>query len=139
MTKHWTFSEKAHIGKFRNSWNEITEKYIFFPFPTVCIFYFCKNINPRLYVLFLVDKSIKIINMFWELLEAFIKSRSFFRNKILIQWKNTEIRCHIYILMKKVIILGKIHEPLWKWSLSHHHKKKLKIFTLQRLIYYVQY
>ena len=26
-------------------------------FPTICIFDFCKNMNPRLYILFLVDKS----------------------------------------------------------------------------------
>ena len=52
-TKHWKFSEKAHIGKFRISWNEITEKYIFFFFQPsvfsilvkmwtpVFAFYFC--------------------------------------------------------------------------------------------------
>ena len=56
-TKNWAFSEKVHIGKIRNYWNEITEKYIFFLFPTVCIFDFCKNVNPRLYILYLVDKS----------------------------------------------------------------------------------
>ena len=44
-----------------------------------------------------------------------------------------KIRCHIYILMKKVIILRK------KWSLSLHHRKKLNIFTSQLLIYYIQY
>ena len=44
--KNWTFFEKAHIEKFRNSWNEITKKYIFFLFPTVCIFDFCKIWTP---------------------------------------------------------------------------------------------
>ena len=29
---------------------------IFFLFPTVCIFDFCKKMSPRLYILFLVDK-----------------------------------------------------------------------------------
>ena len=47
-----------------------------------------------------------------------------------------KMRCHIYILMQKVIILRKI---LWKWSLSLHHRKKLNIFTPQLLIYYIQY
>ena len=47
--------------------------------------------------------------------------------------KILKIRCHIYILMKKVIILRK------KWSLSLHHRKKLNIFTSQLLIYYIQY
>ena len=32
-------------------------KKFFFLFPMVCIFDFCKNINPRLYILFSVDKS----------------------------------------------------------------------------------
>ena len=30
----------------------------FFLFPTVCIFYFRKNMDPRPYILFLVDKSV---------------------------------------------------------------------------------
>ena len=35
--------------------------------------------NPRIYILFLVDKSItQIINMFWEFLEAAIKSMTVF-------------------------------------------------------------
>ena len=29
----------------------------FFLLPTECNFDFCKNMNPRLYILFLVDKS----------------------------------------------------------------------------------
>ena len=37
--------------------------------------------------------------------------------------------CHIYILMKEVIILG-------KRSLSLHQRKKLSMFTSQLLIYY---
>ena len=32
-------------------------KKIYFLFPTVCIFDFSKYMNPRLYILFLVDKS----------------------------------------------------------------------------------
>ena len=35
-----------------NNW-----KIQFFLFRTVCIFGFCKNMNPRLYILFLFDKS----------------------------------------------------------------------------------
>ena len=50
------FSEKAHIGKIRNFSNEATVR-DFFLFPTVCLFDFCKNMNPRFYILFLVDKS----------------------------------------------------------------------------------
>ena len=50
------FSEKAHIGKIRNFCNEATER-DFFLFQTVCLFDFCKNMNPRRYILFLVDKS----------------------------------------------------------------------------------
>ena len=40
-----------------NSRNEKAEKKIFFQFPNMCIFDFCKNMNPRLYLLFVVDKS----------------------------------------------------------------------------------
>ena len=29
LTKHWAFSEKPHIWKIRNFWNEITEKNFF--------------------------------------------------------------------------------------------------------------
>ena len=77
------------------------------------------------------------MNMFWELLEAVIKCMICM---IVFQELNFDpvkeilkIRCHIYILMKKVIILRK------KWSLSLHHRKKLNIFTSQLLIYYIQY
>ena len=67
--------------------------------------------NPRLYILFLVDKSMtSIMNMFQELLEALIKCM------IVLQELNFDpvkeilkIRSHICILMKKVIILRKMH------------------------------
>ena len=52
------FLKKVHIGKIRNFWNEITEKNFFFLFPTVWILDFCKNMNPRRYISFLVQKSI---------------------------------------------------------------------------------
>ena len=39
-TEHWAFSEKKHIWKIRNLWNEIS-----------------KNMDPRLSILFLVNKS----------------------------------------------------------------------------------
>ena len=38
QTKHWSFSEKAHTGKIRNFWNEITEKKLFFLFPLFFLF-----------------------------------------------------------------------------------------------------
>ena len=50
--------------------------------------------------------------------------------------RNTENTMLHYILMKKVIIIRKIHV---KWSLSLHYRKKVKIFTPQLLIYYIQY
>ena len=37
---------------------EMKQLNFFFPFPIACIFYFCKNMNPRIYILFLVDKSV---------------------------------------------------------------------------------
>ena len=49
------FLEKTDIWKIRIFWNKLTEKF-FFLFSTVCVFYFCKNLNPRLYDLFLVYK-----------------------------------------------------------------------------------
>ena len=55
--KHWAFSEEMQIWKSRIFWNELTEKNIFFLIPRVFIFDFCKNMNPRLSILFLVDKS----------------------------------------------------------------------------------
>ena len=44
------FLKKVHIGKFRNFWNQITEKSCFFLFPIVCIFDFCKH--PSLHFIF---------------------------------------------------------------------------------------
>ena len=48
---------KSPYRKIKKYWNDITKKYIFFIFPTVCIFYICifyncKKVNPRLYILF---------------------------------------------------------------------------------------
>ena len=63
--------------------------------------------NPRLYILFLDDKSMtKIMNVFWELLEAVNKCMIVFQelNFDLVK-EILKIRCLIYILMKKVIIL----------------------------------
>ena len=53
-----TFSQKVHIGKIRNFWNEL-KKIFFFLFPNICIFYFYffLNMKPCLYILSLVDKS----------------------------------------------------------------------------------
>ena len=52
------------LGISRMNW---LKKY-FFLLPTVFIFYFCKNINPPLCILFLVDKSVtQIMNIEpWE-------------------------------------------------------------------------
>ena len=44
-TKHWVFSEETHLWKISIFWNELSEKKIFFLLPTVCIFYFCKNMT----------------------------------------------------------------------------------------------
>ena len=41
------------MGHFLKKWTWET----FLKFPIVCIFAFRKNMNPRLYILFLVDKS----------------------------------------------------------------------------------
>ena len=51
-----------------------------------------------------------------------------------------KLQCHIYILMKKVIILRKSQcgsEVFLSTILNH--RKILKIFTLQLAIYYIQY
>ena len=107
-TKHWAFSEKTQIGKIRNFWNEKT----FFLFPTVCIFDFCENMNLRLHILFLVDNLWRNNeHMFWELLETCYWKYDRFSgfSKFRFSERNTENRCHIYILKKKVIILRKIH------------------------------
>ena len=74
------------------------------------------------------------MNMFWEILEAVLKCMIVFQELNFDPVKEIlKIRCHIYILMKKVIILRK------KWRLLLHHRKKLNIFTSQLLIYYIQY
>ena len=50
------------------------------------------------------------MNMFWEFLEAVIKCMIVFQELNFDPVKEIlKIRCHIYILMKKVIILRKIH------------------------------
>ena len=50
------------------------------------------------------------MNMFWELLEAVIKCMIVFQELNFDPVKEIlKIQCHIYILMRKVIILGKIH------------------------------
>ena len=50
------FWKRAHIKNYEflkwNNW-----KKVFFLFPVAYTFYFCKNINPCLYILFSVDKS----------------------------------------------------------------------------------
>ena len=55
--ENWAFSEKMHTLKVRNLWNEITEKKFFLLFWMAHIFVFCKNMSPRLYILFSVHKS----------------------------------------------------------------------------------
>ena len=45
------------IWKIRIFWNKLTEKNFFFLFQTIFIFDFSKNMSPRLYILFMVDKS----------------------------------------------------------------------------------
>ena len=74
------------------------------------------------------------MNMFWELLEAVLEMYDRFSG-IVKFWSSLPVKeilktgCHIYILMKEVIILG-------KRSLSLHQRKKLSMFTSQLLIYY---
>ena len=50
------------------------------------------------------------MNMFWELLEAVIKCMIVFQELNFDPVKEIMKICHIYILMKKVII----HEKTWK-------------------------
>ena len=45
-TKYWALSDLTHIWKIRIFWNEVTKEKTFFLFPTVCIFGFCRNMNP---------------------------------------------------------------------------------------------
>ena len=62
--------------------------------------------NPRLCILFLADKS---MNIFRELL-AVIKCMIVYQELDFDPVKEIlQIRCRIYILMKKVVILRKIH------------------------------
>ena len=137
--KYWAFSEKVRIEKVRNSWIEITEKYTFFLFPTVRIFYFCKNMNPRLYILFLVDKSVtQIMNMFWELLEAGIKCMIVFQElncDPLKKVRNSrpEVYTVSYLYFNEESYYSE--ENVEMKSLLHH-RKKLNIFTSQLLIYW---
>ena len=56
-TKHWAFSEETQIWKIRIFWIELIEKNFLFLFQAVFVFDFSKNMNPRLYILVLVDKS----------------------------------------------------------------------------------
>ena len=57
LTKLWAFSEKSHVGKIRNLWNEITQKNFFFFLQPSVILIFVKNMNPHLYILLLIGKS----------------------------------------------------------------------------------
>ena len=47
-TKHWAFSEKTHIWKIRNFWNEITEN-LFFYFQRSVLLIFVKVWTPPLH------------------------------------------------------------------------------------------
>ena len=51
------FRKKRLYEKLGISEIKQLEKKLFFLFPTVCILDFCTNMSPRLYILFLVDKS----------------------------------------------------------------------------------
>ena len=138
--EHWTFSKKVHTGKFRNFWNEITEK-SFFLFPTVCIFDFCKNTNPRLNILFLVDKSMtEIMNTVLRIIRSLLLNVwSFFMFSLNFDpvKEILKIRCHIYIFVKKVIILRKIHAKNEVFrSTILHHRKKLNVSLSYRFITY---
>ena len=136
-TKHWTFSEKAHIWKFRNTWNEITEKYIFFFFFQPSVFFiFVKIWTPAFFSFYI--RLIKLWRNNEHVLRIIrsccVKGMIVFQELNFDQVKEIlKTRCHIYILMKKVIILRR------KWSLWLHHSNKLNIFTSQLLIYYMQY
>ena len=74
--------------------------------------------------------------MFRELLEAVIKCMIVFQELNFDPVKEImKIRSQIYILMKKVIILRKIHAKM-KFLLDQ--RKKRNVFMPQ-LIYYIQY
>ena len=70
------------------------------------------------------------MSMFWELLEPVLEMHDRFSGIINFDSVKGILKtgCHIYILMKEVIILG-------KRSLSLHQRKKLSMFTSQLLIY----
>ena len=68
------------------------------------------------------------MNMFWELLEAVSEIYDRFSGIIKFGPVKEILKtgCHIYILMKEVIVLG-------KWGLSLHQRKKVNMFTSQSL------
>ena len=55
------------IWKIRIFWNELAEKNIFLLFQTDFIFDFSKNMTPRLYILFLIDKSKNVRELSYSL------------------------------------------------------------------------
>ena len=79
-TKHWEFSEKPHIRKIRDFWNKIAERNLFFYFQWSVFFILLKNVN-RLYILFLVDKSIDVNNeQVLRIIENLLLNKSEFKD-----------------------------------------------------------
>ena len=143
--KHWAFSEKAPIEKIRNSWIEITEKLFSFLFPTVCIFYFCRNMNPRLYILYLVDKSMtQIMKMFWELLEAIIKCMIVFQElnyDPLKKFKSSrpEVFCEKGVFKNFKKFTGKnLCESLWWLLLKYTVNTVSPLYFNEELLFFIK-
>ena len=100
---------KNHMWKFGNSWNEITEKYIFFFFQPSVFFIFVKIWTPVLTFHFRLIKLwcnnehvLRIIRSCCVKCMIVFQELNFDPVKEMLK-----IRCHIYILIKKVIISRK--------------------------------
>ena len=75
--------------------------------------------------------------MFRELLEAVMKCMIVFQELNFDSGKETlKIRCHIYILMKKVIILRRIHVKMKSFAPP---QKETKYVHDSAAVYYIQY
>ena len=162
------FWKKTQIWKIRHFWNEKTVENLFFYFQWSVYLISIKIWTPVLrfhfWLVSLWYKKWTFFENYYKLVIKWLFSQANLLNKcydrfssVIKFWsneRNTEARCKIYILIKKVIILRKIHvtmksfvPPLFNyfsWSLNRKKyvvmipmRKKLNIFTLQLPIYYI--